>query len=63
MCSSDLERINEMTYAIIDPRDGYEIEYVEGREAALEYVRFLESSAAHNYRAQGIKLSIRALRK
>lgn len=38
-----------MVYAVIDPRDGHEIEYFFTREAANDYARWLERSACHPY--------------
>lgn len=47
------------TYALIDPRDGHEIDYQEGRAAAIAKARWLESSAAHSYRAANVRLIVR----
>lgn len=46
-------------YAIIDPRDNYTLEYLEGRERALEYARELENSSAYGYQSSNIKLRVR----
>ena len=47
------------TYALIDPRDGHEVAYIEGRAAALDYAQWLERSAAHSYRAANVRLTVR----
>ena len=48
-----------MVYAVIDPRDGHEIEYFSTREAANDYARWLERSNCHPYFE--IKLTVRAI--
>jgi hypothetical protein len=45
-------------YALIDPRDGEVEAYVEGRDKAKEYAHFLETSAAHPYRAYNVRFKI-----
>lgn len=47
-----------MLYAIIDPRDGEVITYLDGLERAKDYVQFLETSAAHPYRAYNVRFKI-----
>lgn len=49
------------SYALIDPRDSIVECYVEGREAAREYARFLEGSACHSYKAAGVRLIVRKI--
>ena len=45
-------------YALIDPRDGEAEAYVEGRDKAKDYARFLETSAAHSYQAYNVRFKI-----
>ena len=47
-----------MLYAIIDPRDGEVITYLDGLERAKDYVQFLETSVAHTYRTYDIRLKL-----
>lgn len=57
--TTDTTTARPATYALIDPRDGHEIDYHEGRAAAMEYARWLERSAAHSYRAANVRLIVR----
>lgn len=47
-------------YAIIDPRDNDIIAWRDTREAAQNYARELERSAAHPYRPYNITLKVKA---
>ena len=54
-----LGKDGSMTYAIIDPRDGEVLAYIDGRDPAKEYAEWLEQSAAHSYSAYDVLLMIR----
>ena len=51
-----------MVYAVIDPRDGHELEYFFTRERAMDYARWLEASTCHGYRMQDIRLQVKAVK-
>jgi hypothetical protein len=37
-------------FAVIDPRDGHELEYFHTRDRAADYADWLKRSACHPYR-------------
>jgi hypothetical protein len=47
-----------MLYAVTDPRDNYVEEYFDTLERAKDYAQFLETSAAHPYRAYNVRFKI-----
>ena len=50
--------IDNNLYALIDPRDNAAEAYVRGRDKAKEYAQFLETSAAHPYRAYDVRFKL-----
>jgi hypothetical protein len=51
-----------MIYAIIDPRDGEELDYRDNREAAKQQAEWLEQSSAHSYRGYNVRLIVRKVK-
>ena len=47
-----------MLYAVTDPRDNYAEAYFDTLERAKDYAQFLETSAAHPYRAYNVRLKV-----
>jgi hypothetical protein len=48
----------QMLYAVTDPRDNYVEAYFDTLERAKDYAQFLETSAAHPYRAYNVRFKI-----
>lgn len=54
--------MDDIYYAVIDPRDGYVEAYKRSLEEARAYAHFLESSSAHPYKSYGVVFKIKQIK-